>query len=304
LEKKTELKNFTFLVFIFLVAQTISIINAVNIFNFLSSYNSYVFCVMLYFLIITTKLNKRKVINIIFATGLINIFLCFFLYFWPDLLMAYLNQLFYDKYFNALEFQMNRGRYFTSMFIEPLFPFLAFYFQQKEIIAKKIIILFYGNFILFLDILSSWRIKILVYVFSVVASALVFIRKNIALTIVLINVFIIIVIAVKISQGTVGINVIQRIFWPSNSDIENVYGRFSYWQEGLDIWQRAPLSGVGLGNDLEHSELLKDRQSLIMPKTNLIDNPHNIFISILVDTGILGLITYLLLLYFFWKKIF
>jgi O-antigen ligase len=69
--------------------------------------------------------------------------------------------------------------------------------------------------------------------------------------------------------------------------------RLLYWSHGIDMIQSHPLLGIGYFNFPLYFERHYP-ESLIVSEAQL---PHNIFIQIGVDLGILGLIVYLILIY-------
>jgi O-antigen ligase len=98
-----------------------------------------------------------------------------------------------------------------------------------------------------------------------------------------------------VSISTVGYNTFDRIinfdtFGSESKDA--VLSRFKYWEEAYEIAISLPLFGIGLGNYFDHSQIMKTSSVFI-------DNPHNYFMSVLVDTGFIGLLFFCLLIGYF-----
>lgn len=108
------------------------------------------------------------------------------------------------------------------------------------------------------------------------------------------------------SVKIIGYNVIDRVLFPEESDVQTIYARFDYWNKAIEMG-RSSLFGVGLGNyydnlpriGLSNNSLFREENSVV------IDDPHNMLFSTFSNSGIFGVISLILLLfYFFFQDVF
>ena len=80
-----------------------------------------------------------------------------------------------------------------------------------------------------------------------------------------------------------------------NRDGGILTGRLYIWKAGLKAWQRSPIFGISKNTIYDYSkEYISDKQWLIPMETSL----HNGYITVLVASGIVGFIVYILFLIF------
>jgi len=153
----------------------------------------------------------------------------------------------------------------------------------------------YFGMVSFFAYVSNWRTKLLLLFFSFFTSSLIFVKKLMVFVAFLLTLFSILILSDKISLNTIGTNTLDRVI---NFDVfrseskDAVLSRFSYWGEAYTIALSSPLIGIGLGNYYDHSSIMKSSSIFI-------DNPHNYFMSVLVDTGFIGLLFFCLLIGYF-----
>jgi O-antigen ligase len=83
----------------------------------------------------------------------------------------------------------------------------------------------------------------------------------------------------------------QDIFTKRIGQAENVEGRLATWKATIQLGSMAPIWGVGLNN---LNGLLSETQVQFSTMRNY-STPHNSFLSIFVELGVVGLITYMAL---------
>lgn len=77
------------------------------------------------------------------------------------------------------------------------------------------------------------------------------------------------------------------------SDPGNLYGRIAEQMQVLKMFADHPINGVGLGN-FGAVAAASDRYSVFYQDTQSVDAPHNNFGEVMVDTGLLGFLPYVL----------
>ena len=70
-----------------------------------------------------------------------------------------------------------------------------------------------------------------------------------------------------------------------------VIDRLTIWRTAFDVWRDNPIFGVGLGNFRDHA--MQRQIDLLVPLGYESFHAHNTYIELLVDTGLVGLLTYL-----------
>ena len=73
-----------------------------------------------------------------------------------------------------------------------------------------------------------------------------------------------------------------------------VIDRLTIWRMALTVWGDHPILGVGLGNFRDHA--LARQIDLLVPLGYQSFHAHNTYLEILADTGIVGLLCYILFL--------
>lgn len=290
-------KSFALVLLGLFVMQSISIANAINVEMYLSFYKDIVMSMILFItiLLIPIRKNVNRIISSILVAGAVNVLIEFFIYFFPSVIFTYLQPLIYDKVWESFVVQYNRQRYFSNFLVEVFISFIIYRLMSEKKSASKVLYSIYFGMVSFFAYVSNWRTKLLVLFFSVIVSSLTFVKKVIVFIILLFSLFSILVLSDKISLNTIGTNTLDRII---NFDVvrseskDAVLSRFSYWKEAYEISLSSPLVGIGLGNYFDHSQIMKTGSIFI-------DNPHNYFMSVLVDTGFIGLLFFCLLILYF-----
>jgi len=253
---------------------------------------------MLFFMMIILmpiKRNINKIISMILLAGGINIAIEFAIYFFPSLVFTYLQPLIYDKVWQSFIAQYNRQRYFSNFLMEIFIPFILYRLINSYNIRSKFLYSGYLGAVSFFAYASNWRTKLLVLFFSFFSSSYIFIKKKSIIFIFILGLLVILKLSDVVSINTVGFNTLDRIinFDTFRSESKDaVLSRFAYWKEAYEISLSSPFLGIGLGNYFDHSQIMKTSSIFI-------DNPHNYFMSVLVDTGFIGLLFFCLLILYF-----
>lgn len=291
---------------IFIVSQSLSVLNAVNIKSYLSEYKDVTFAFFTFF-VSFNLVNKKNVdlfIRIFIVTSFINLLFQFITYFYPQILINYLHPILYDKYFEFFKYQTNRGRFFGDSFDEIMIPFIILYLFRTNKIVLKLSYIILINAISFIVVVSNWRTKAVMALYSILSSFYIFrneLKKYLTILILLMSVFML--AANYFSYAGSGGNVLNRLLMSEIEDTQTIVSRFEFWKEAASMGFSSPIVGVGLGNyfdNLNQSNKLKNMNSQTYKEFILIDDPHNIFMSIFAETGTFGLVAVaIMFIYFF-----
>lgn len=291
---------------IFIVSQSLSVINVVNIKSYLSEYKDVSFAFFTFFVSfnLVNKKNVQLFIRVFIVTSFINLLFQLITYFYPQILTNYIHPILYNKYFEFLQYQTNRGRFFGDSFDEIMIPFITLYLFRTNKIALRLSYILLINAILFIVVVSNWRTKAVMALYSILSSFYIFrneLKKHLTILILLMSMFII--AANYFSHTVSGGNVLNRLLMSEIEDTQTIVSRFAFWKEAVSMGFSSPIAGVGLGNyfdNLTQSNKLRNMNSQTYKEFILIDDPHNIFMSIFAETGVIGLIAvFIMFMYFF-----
>lgn len=302
------------IILVFFVTQSVSVISAVNITAFMAFYKDIFFSYILFFfglLLINSKQRLFMIIHVIFFSVLVNVLFQFVIYFKPMPFYEILSLLANDKYWNVVTTNADRGKYFIEVYTISFLPILLYFvFLQKKLLMK---IIYFLTIIasVFFAFVSEFRTHILVLVFGVISSAVMYVfqfRKKIfsdelrlqTAAVIVLSVFLVLILSNSHMLGITNSS-IERIVYPEAGDVTSLETRFWMWQQAYDMSLAYPFFGVGLGNYYDNLYLPSNVSISIFEWRNrlreitLID-PHNIFFKILSETGFVGLISFIVLL--------
>ncbi|MBI3366576.1 O-antigen ligase family protein [Candidatus Roizmanbacteria bacterium] len=299
-------KRISILLILFLVSQSLSILMAVNILEFLARYKNIVLGLMIF--IIAKKdiyLQKRikSIVYVIFFSILTNIVFELVLYFRPILFFKPFITLLAQRYMDDFELNSARNRYFVNIYDAALIPLIFILFGNTKQIFKKTILGLTVITISFFSFVSNFRTQLIVLLITLIASGKIYFTKNKPFVtfflIVLTSLFIINMITVN----NYSYNALDRVITPDSYDYKSLYGRFYYWSKAIDMGISSPIFGIGLGNYYDFLTNKIFNKTLLDPKDMFFKitwvHPHNVFFGTFAESGFFGLITFILILIFF-----
>jgi O-antigen ligase len=80
----------------------------------------------------------------------------------------------------------------------------------------------------------------------------------------------------------------------------NIYGRLATYEQGLDIFRGSPWLGVGVDN---YTVASKERAPVFVHNVQSIEFPHNSYVAVLAEQGLVGFVPLLLLTFAVWRLI-
>lgn len=313
---KTKLtidKKIPLLLSIYFLSQSLSILQAQNIGSFFTVYKDLVFSIMLFFSLffVVEENNQLLIIKTLVLATAISISFQMLAYFYPSFISDYLKMFFNERYWFFFRYQVNRGRFFGEFFDEVSLPFIFYFVISSKKNIKKLILNIFICAIFFITFVSSWRSKSILLFFAFFGSIVIYfkqIKKILIFQILMI--FILLVFANFISLEKVGQNILDRFIFPGYHEVKIIKSRLTYLREGLNIGLETPLFGVGLGNYYDNLSVSSKVENQIPTRPGplsylgrdkfiLIDDPHNIFLSTFVSSGLFGLFSLILLLLYF-----
>lgn len=318
-------KKLVFLLILFyLISQTISIINAFDIILFWKSYHNLfiiLFVFFLSFLINSFFKQTTKLLEYFFIfTGITVIFLELFFLLFPTYSLSFFSYFIQQEVLDAYLTNFYRGRFSLDLNIELFLPIflVAALFSENKKNYKSILFFVISLIIVFLSITSNVRTRVIGAFFSIFM-VLIFYFKRVKFKKGILNLVIFVLIfftignlAIRLSNNVFRFNIIDRFLLEErNEDIGSVNYRVASLIKSYEIFRAFPITGIGLGNFVYfNSQATGLKYSLTINKSEknyhelVLYSPHNIFAQILSETGILGIISFsILIIYFLIKDI-
>lgn len=208
---------------------------------------------------------------------------------------------------NTLERYLNdlgRNRllpYWDLEMITPLVLFFLLFGKKKKRVLALATLFFQGLAIFF----SNTRYRLLTFLFGFVYLFLIK-KKRKLLT--LLPLLLLIPFALFLSKSHFNINLLERfLFQDPGLDLYSLKIRLIYLQETLKIFKKFPLLGIGPGNfpyfiTTDWRYIPTGYFWLSSLGEHNVVSPHNIFLQVLAETGILGFLSFLWLLFSFAKN--
>lgn len=302
-------KGLLFVVILYLISQSLSILSVLDVSAFLSVYKNILLGMITFYVVLSLdwrEKNVKSLLIVFVVSSVVNIFYQCVVYFQIPYLYSMFSSVIYDKYFSFVEVQAQRPRFFIELCNEMTPPLMIYSFDKYTSHKKLSSVLLFVFLLssLYFSLVSNFRIILVVFLFCSLLSLWLLMKKNIkrffsVVVVLLMVVFILQNISI-ISQNTTSLN---RLSFGENEDIDTITGRFKMWTQALEMGLSSPLVGVGLGNFYDYVSkphiTSSTYQSLM--KVTLI-HPHNIFVSAFSSTGVIGLFSTVLLFGYFLRE--
>ena len=315
-KKHIFFRGITVFLTIFFVFQSLSVINAININTFLYFFERLitisVFTLVSYLLVINNK-RANTIINSINLTVIINVLFEMAMFFSPSL-TKFLYNFIHQSVLDIFVFNVNRGRLYFESYGEVFLPVILYLFVIEKKLLRKTIYWLVAVGIILLAFWSNYRDRFVVVCFSLFASLVLFkndlfkvkIKQNIILLFITVLIFLggfFYIYQVK------GYSVINRLLLQDKEeDVNSLASRRILINEALSIGKQSLFTGVGLGNYYDHlPSFMKNRRYRMTGQDKTFYDatllyPHNLFAQIFVETGLLGLLSFIFILGLFIKK--
>jgi len=297
--KKLKTITVTFwVILIWFLSQTISVIEAKYVSPFLSAYKDIVFSIIIFFVSYYT-VNKKNIgifIMTLFFSSVIHLFMQLFAYFTPNKFNLLFHQFFYDKYWQFFDYQYSRLRFFGDALDETLISIvLLLIISSKRRLIQIAAYIFLG-IVTFITFASNWRSKTIIYIFAFLSGMTLYMKHFRKLIVIFLITIFFIVMSNFLSREIIGYNIVDRLLYPENEETATITARLNYWEEAIEIGSSSPLFGVGLGHyyDYLSSKTQQLAQSSYLNRYRAfvtIDDPHNIFFSTFATTGFTGVVS-------------
>lgn len=283
------------LVISLLIIQSLSILTAINIPAFLMRYKDIVIATLLFFTLKTIKVDLHIIVRIIVITAHINSLYAVAVIYFP-ITHSFFSIITYERYFNLVLSDIERGRYYATSYDEVIVPLLMS--EGKFLLAAVVS----G-----ITLIANFRTKILSLFFVFVAYLLLLKKEYIKRNIFIIFLGIVVVGLAAAAFSISNESYLERLNIGDNEQIETITSRSDQIASGFYLG-KMPL-GVGLGNYYDYVPS-QDKKNITGTKNEQVrmrevhDSIHNNFASVLAESGYLAFFIYTaLILHFLWKDI-
>lgn len=289
----------------YLFTQSVSIIYSTNITAFLNVYKDLVIGLILMFTILFfAKEDVVVLVKVFLISTVIGISYQFIFIFFPSVIEM-VRPLLNTTYMQFVEYQNSRGRYFGDSLDEALIPIIFYYFSMAKKMGIKILLIGAFMSIVFLVVLSGWKTKFIILLYSIIGTLFIYKQIRKYLFFIIIMLVFAFAISYNLSIKLVGQNVFDRLLTGDPVEMHIEKNRITYLKDAFEIGLSHPITGVGLGNYYDNllevnKKVNQSPVSIFSDKRFILtDDPHNVFFSLFATTGLLGLISMTTLLIFF-----
>jgi len=301
------------LISIYFVSNSLSIINSINVVEYLRVYKNILISIIFFFITayFFSQENKSKIILTVFIlTVVFNVFIQLSQYFILKYESMSLLTLFHSTYVDFIRTQANRERYFIEFYDYALIPLLIYFAFKIRIKIFSFMLLTSVLILFFLSIVSGYRIIFIATMISIISTAIILSGINLKkLFLILIIILSIFIVGKQVGLYVSEHNSIARLSTLNEESLESISGRFYLWRNAIEMGQSYKYFGIGLGNFFDH---LSNKNMVINsyfdPKNQLMRytyiHPHNIFFAAYAEIGFVGLISIVSLIgYFFYMDV-
>lgn len=294
---------------LYFTSQSISILKAVNIESFLIIYKNLTLALIIFIctlLIVDSHKKISKVLTAIVVTIIIELIYQLITYVQsPSFIFESLKAILYERYWDAIELNILRVRFFVDIYNSALLPIFFYYLFNSKKQISKIFFVISSLALSFFSVVSNFRSQVFMLTISYFGSVLFLIntvRKRI--TVVALS-FVLLIAAHQIGQLYSGQSALTRIFSPEEEEYATISGRITWWSYTIEMAKLSPITGIGLGNYYDYLPYSEKKNNLSFSnysnnlKTLTLSDPHSIFFVTLAETGILGLISLITLIIIF-----
>jgi len=287
---------------VYFVTQALSILNAINISEYLIRFKDLLF-IFMFMMVLWNEIDSIKriffVIKILFYSSVLSLLFEAVTYFQLQPFSRTIMSLLTDNAYRGVITDSIKNRYFINIFDNTLIPLGFITLQLLKKTLNKVVIFILIFLIVFFAAVSDFRGQFAIALVALFVSILI-VKKRAAQGLVLLGVFLLLLLTIN-SLKYISVNSINRIVDPSPADYETIEGRIFYWKKAMDIGKAFPMFGVGLGNFYEYINNIALRKST--SPENLLNtwtHPHNVFFATLAESGVIGLVSYsIIIIYFF-----
>lgn len=315
-KKQIKFGTITTVLIIFFFFQELSVINAINI-NIYWYFFERLVTVGLFTLVSYLLINNEKkagiLIKLIIITTAANVLLEMIMFFSPSF-VNFLYKFVHPSVLDIFVFNINRGRLYFESYGEVFLPVVLYFFIKEKLLIRKFFYWLISLGVILLAFWSNYRDRFVVACFSLFVTFIIFgkdifkikLKQNIIFLLATSLIFIGGFFYIYQAKGYSVIN--RLLLQDKEEDVSSLATRGVLINEAISIGKQHLLTGVGLGNYYDHlpSSMKNRRYQMIGQNKEFFDAtllyPHNLFAQIFVETGLLGLLSFLFIFAIFVRQ--
>ena len=313
--KKNRLFNFNnihiLIPFLFFITQALSGLMVIDFFYYLKDLHNLFFAFLIFFIsffILRFNKNGLKIVtNFIVVTGLIVLLFDIVYFIFSQSFLNFIKLILEKESFPVYQVNLDRGRFNLYLYTELFFPFFFIYYLKGDT-SQKVMLFFIISLLIFTTYISNFRHRLLFLFLELVFIFFLF-RKSFYFKSSKFIFFIFIIIfftAPFFTRPYQKQNLIDRLIMTYEGDVRSAYFRLESLKLSTELFFSSPLLGVGLGN---YKIYVNDRSRFFIfdrirneLNSQTLNDPHSIFSKTLGETGILGILAFLTMVFFFFKN--
>lgn len=302
-----------FLIYVF--AQTMSIVTAVDIESYVRQLQNVLIHYALFYVgysLFSQKRQKTVFFTYLLGMGIFCIVVDGLFLFFGTTFLSLIESNLQTEMVALFIHNARMGRFNSYLVLDSFIPifFIFYHFSAKKRIDTLVFIVTLCSVLLF-SYLSLFRTRFIQGLFALFLSFFIFFKgkRHFLAFAILIPLFVLSTYMITRVVSPASMTVIQRfLLEDKREDVGTIEYRYQSFQVASELLKSSPLFGVGLGNYKVYISKLpginiEDRFQKIHYEETL-NNPHSIFIEVMSETGLIGLLGYLgLLSYFLYKDI-
>lgn len=315
--KKGRMLNYRFIsVLFFLAAQSLSVLAASDVVPFVKDYQNVIITTLIFFISYTygqSNIYVAKISMFIWVVGIVVIGLDLGYFLFPDLAVDFLKQFAQKEILPVYLVNLDRGRYNLYLNTELFLPFFIHHFLHGKD-KNKYLSLIPISLICFLTFVSNFRHRLLLllialilyYVYLTIGNRIKKFRSTFITLIIALFFVSIFSIGLLYSSRGGSINIIERTLLQEEADVDSLYTRVDNFYKSVQLMSSSPLLGVGLGNYqlyMSHQGKYATADSMQSEFNFESENdPHSIVSKTIAESGLIGLLSLLVMTFLFLKK--
>lgn len=304
---------FAFLLYVF--AQAASVIPAIDMEAYMRQLQNVFFHYVLFYVgygIFLDKKYKMVLFTYLFGVGIACVIIDSLFLFFGTTFLGFIQNSIQTEMVALFIHNARMGRFNSYLVLDSFIPiFFLFFHESGRKKQHAVLLMVMLCIVLLFSYLSLFRTRLIQGIFALLASLFVYFkdkRRFIILVLLVPTVLMSIYAATKLISPT-SMTVIERfLLTDKGEDVDTIEYRYKSLQIAGELLTSSPLVGVGLGNYKVYINKvagfsIEDPFRKVHYEETL-NNPHSVFIEIISETGILGILGYIALLcYFLYKDI-
>lgn len=291
--KRAKTTNILLLAFLFI--SSLSIFYAQNTEAFITRYKDFLIGIIAFYAFYLFRNEEKKIaITLVLTMPVMIIYQLILLS--SDMLSGLIQSLIYQKHFDILTYNLQRGRIYVDTYDEAFIPVIFAIFKLKNS-AQTIILLLFTSALSSLAFMSNFRTRIGMLIIGWVSVVLLFKNRG-KILFFLLAIFFCAVMASFISFNKFGFTFYERFLLNDNrEDVITVYSRVDQINSALIMGFTSPL-GVGLGNYYDNLRNNNTQSFLVTLPTGVSGREyvHNNLATVIAETGYIAFVLYLFLI--------